>query len=62
MPMKSLVDKISSNKEMLKTFPNLKITNKDGNVVLIRDILSDINPYYLKVFTPKVIDKVKFAE
>ena len=59
MPMKSLVDKIFSNKEMLKTFPNLKITNKDGNVVLIRDILSDINPYYLKVFTPKVIDKVK---
>lgn len=62
MPMKSLVDKIFSNKEMLKTFPYLKITNKDGNVVLIRDILSDINPYYLKVFTPKVIDKVKFAE
>ena len=62
MPMKSLVDKIFSNKEMLKTFPNLKITHKDGNVVLIRDILSDINPYYLKVFTPKVIDKVKFAE
>lgn len=62
MPMKSLVDKIFSNKEKLKTFPNLKITNKDGNVVLIRDILSDINPYYLKVFTPKVIDKVKFAE
>ena len=62
MPMKSLVDKIFSNKEMLKTFPNLKITNKDGNVVLIRDILSDINPYYLKVFTPKVIDKVKFSE
>jgi len=62
MPMKSLVDKIFSNKEMLKTFPNPKITNKDGNVVLIRDILSDINPYYLKVFTPKVIDKVKFAE
>ena len=62
MRMKSLVDKFFSNKEMLKTFPNLKITNKDGNVVLIRDILSDINPYYLKVFTPKVIDKVKFAE
>ena len=62
MPMKSLVDKIFSNKEMLKTFPNLKITNKDGNVVLIRDILSDINPYYLKVFTPKVIVKVKSAE
>ncbi len=51
MPMKSLVDKnFFSNKEMLKTFPNLKITNKDGNVVLIRDILSDINPYYLKKY------------
>lgn len=62
MPMKSVVDKVFSNKVMLKTFPNLKITNKDGNVVLIRDILSDINPYYLKIFTPKVIDKVKFAE
>ena len=62
MPMKELADKVFSNKLMLRTFPNLKITNKDGNIVLIRDVLSDIKPYYLKIFTPKTIDKVGATE
>ena len=47
---------------MLRIFPNLKITNKDGNIVLIRDVLSDIKSYYLKIFTPKTIDKVGATE
>ena len=38
---------------MLKTFPNLKIATKDENIVYVRDLLSDISPYYLKLFTPK---------
>ena len=62
MPMKELADKVFSNKLMLRTFPNLNITNKDGNIVLIRDVLSDIKPYYLKIFTPKTIDKVGATE
>ena len=33
---------------MIRTFPNLKITDKDGNIIYM-DSLLDIQPYYLKV-------------
>ena len=33
---------------MIRTFPNLKITDKNGNIVYM-DSLLDIQPYYLKV-------------
>ena len=40
------------HKEALKTFPNIKLTGKDGNIIFVKDILKDIQPYYIKVFTP----------
>ena len=36
------------DKKMIRTFPNLKINNKDGNIIYM-DSLLDIQPYYLKV-------------
>ena len=36
------------DKKMIRTFPNLKVTDKDGNIVYI-DSLLGIQPYYLKV-------------
>ena len=33
---------------MIKTFPNLKINDVDGNIIYM-DSLLDIQPYYLKV-------------
>ena len=36
------------DKKMIRTFPNLKINDKNGNIVYI-DSLLDIQPYYLKV-------------
>ena len=36
------------DKKMIKTFPNLKITDKDGNIIYMDSFL-DIQPYYLKV-------------
>ena len=36
------------DKKMIKTFPNLKTTDKDGNIIYM-DSLLDIQPYYLKV-------------
>lgn len=41
-----------SDEKMLKTYPNIKLTKKDGNIIYVRDILTDIQPYYVKVFTP----------
>lgn len=54
--VKNFVDTYFSDEKMLKTFPNIKVTKKDGNIVWICDILKHIQPYYVKVFTPKPID------
>ena len=50
--VKKVVDTLFSNETMLKAFPNLKVTTKNGDVILVRDILKDIQPYYFRVFTP----------
>lgn len=36
------------DRKMIRTFPNLKINDKDGNIIYM-DSLLDIQPYYLKV-------------
>ena len=50
--VKKISDKIFTNEKMIKTFPNIKVTNKSGEVIYVREILKDIKPYYFKVFTP----------
>lgn len=54
---KKIVDKFFNDEKMLKTFPNLKLTLEDGTVILVRDILKDIQPYYIKVFEPQELRK-----
>lgn len=51
--IKKFVDTHFSNEKMMKTFPNIKVTQKDGTIIWICDILNDIQPYYFRVFTPK---------
>lgn len=46
--IKFLSGNIFSNEKILKTFPNIKFEDKDGNIVWIKDILTDIQPYYFK--------------
>ncbi len=50
--IKNFTLKYFSDEKMLKTFPNIKLTGKDGNIIFVKDILSDIQPYYIEVFTP----------
>ena len=50
--IKPIIDTFFSDEIMLKTFPNLKVTSKDGEIILVCDILKDIQPYYFRVFTP----------
>lgn len=54
--VKKFVDTHFSDEKMLLTFPNIKVTKKDGNVIWVCDILKHIQPYYIKVFTPKVVE------
>ena len=51
---KKLRDKYSTNEKMIKTFPNLKVISKNGEIIFIRDVLKDIQPYYFKVFDKKL--------
>ena len=48
--LKEFVDKVFSDEKMLKTFPNIKFTLHDGSILLVKDILTGIKPYYIKVF------------
>lgn len=42
-----------SDKKMLRTFPNLKITAKNGDIIYVDSLFPDIQPYYIKLFEPK---------
>ena len=48
--LKEFVDKVFSDEKMLKTYPNIKFTLQDGSILWIKDILTDIKPYYIKLF------------
>lgn len=52
--VREITDKYFSDEKMLKTFPNIKVTKKDGKIIYICDILKDIQPYYVRIFTPKL--------
>lgn len=51
--IRDFTDKYFSDKKMLKTFPNIKLTSKNGEIIYVCDILKDIKPYYFRVFTPR---------
>ena len=54
--IKKFVDTHFSDEKMLKTFPNIKVIKKDGNIIWLCDILKNIQPYYIRIFTPKPIE------
>ena len=58
--VKDIVDTFFDDEKMLRTFPNLKLTLEDGSIILVRDILKDIKPYYIKVFEPHEFKKIQF--
>ena len=36
---------------MIRTYPNLKQEEVDGNIVYFKDLLPDIKQYYLKIYS-----------
>lgn len=51
--LSNFIYKFLGDKKMIRTFPNLKVQDKDGKIVYIDSFLTDIKPYYLKVFDKK---------
>ena len=56
--VKEFMDNYLNDEKMLKTFPNLKVTDINGNIVLVKDVFPDIQPYYVKLFTPKQVQRI----
>lgn len=44
------INKYWNDEKMLKTFPNIKLEDKDGNMVYIDSLLPEIQTYYYKFF------------
>ena len=42
------------DKKMIRTFPNLKIQDVEGNIIYLDSLLPGIQPYYYKVFEKKL--------
>ncbi len=49
--LKNFIMKYWDDKMILQTFPRLKVDTKDGSVVYFRDVLTNIQPYYLKIWS-----------
>ena len=45
----NFIYKYWGNKKMIRTFPNIKVQDVEGNIVYIDSFLKDIQPYYLKI-------------
>lgn len=41
------------DKKMIRTFPNVKVEDVDGNMIYIDSLLKDIKPYYFKFHEPR---------
>lgn len=54
--LSNFIYKYWGNKKMIRTFPNIKVQDVDGNIIYIDSLLRDIQPYYLKIHEPKDIN------
>jgi len=48
--LSKFIETFWNDKKMIRTFPNIKIEDKNGNIIFIDSLLTDIQPYYIKVF------------
>lgn len=54
--VRDIANTIWSDRIMVKTFPNLRVTTKNGAAIYVNKLYKDIQPYYVKVFEPVLFD------
>ena len=59
--LSDFIYKFWGDKKMIKTFPNLKTIDKDGNIIYM-DSLLDIQPYYMQIYDKSKITNKEFLE
>lgn len=58
---KDFIYKFFGDEKMIKTFPNIKIEDVDGNILFFRNYVKDIKPYYYNFRTNSHL-KLKYLE
>lgn len=48
-----LSNNVFTDEKMLKTFPNIKFEDSNGRIIWIKDLLPNIQPYYIRI-SPKI--------
>ena len=46
----NFINKYFGNKKMIKTFPNLKLLDNNGEIIYFDSFFEDIKPYYYKIY------------
>ena len=59
--LSDFIYKFWGDKKMIKTFPNLKTIDKDGNIIYM-DSLLDIQPYYMQIYDKSKITNKEFEQ
>lgn len=54
--LSNFIYKYWGDRKMIRTFPNLKVEDVEGNIIYIDSLLKDIQPYYLKIHEPRNIE------
>lgn len=54
--LSNFIYKYWGDRKMIRTFPNLKIEDVEGNIIYIDSLLKDIQTYYLKIHEPRNIE------
>lgn len=51
--LSNFIYKFWGDKKMIRTYPNLKVEDKNGNIIYLDSLLKDIQPYYYKIYEKK---------
>lgn len=54
--LSNFIYKYWGDRKMIRTFPNIKVEDVDGNMIYIDSLLKDIQPYYFKFHEPRKIN------
>ena len=54
--LSNFIYKYWGDRKMIRTFPNIKVEDIDGNIIYIDSLLKNIQPYYFKFHEPRKIN------
>lgn len=60
--LSKFIYKFWGDKKMIRTYPNIKVQDVEGNIIYIDSLLKDIQPYYIKIHEPRSLDLSKFNQ